>query len=378
MNYQKTKEILGIEMIKGEQKVMFYNVNCRDLDDLSLLQYIDSQNVRLSTQREELIDLSVKIANLDHRDDTEKGREEIISNFKSGLISGVGLRDMIDMIRERYPWPSSKKIIMIFVSFMTLLFGIGLYVFDVKTDIQFSLVMLNKNNNATIGEACPGTNNTREFILETLESYPTCIEVTVKCFKLFLSRAKECLSKPLSHKNLHSDYQTIAFLSFWHCIQPFLFVLIVFVNKANNNRKKKRSFTNYLFFPSLPGFWKVPIPVLTYIYRFYLDIKFYSARTLYNFKEKVAEIEKEIEKHEASVILALILEASLESNFQFWLQSNYSLPDILVIIVEAKSNYEELINWRTMSILLSFITISYSIIKIRSQLCPLFVLIIDT
>ena len=92
----------------------------------------------------------------------------------------------------------------------------------------------------------------------------------------------------------------------------------------------------------------------------------------------MAEIEKEIEKHEASVILALILEASLESNFQFWLQSNYSLPDILVIIVEAKSNYEELINWRTMSILLSFITISYSIIKIRSQLCPLFVLIIDT
>ena len=64
--------------------------------------------------------------------------------------------------------------------------------------------------------------------------------------------------------------------------------------------------------------------------------------------------------------LGLVIEASLESYFQFWLQCNYSLPDILVIILEV-NNYEELINWRTMSIVLSFITIAVSIIKISNK-----------
>ena len=60
--------------------------------------------------------------------------------------------------------------------------------------------------------------------------------------------------------------------------------------------------------------------------------------------------------------LALIIEASLEAYFQFWLQSNYSLPDILSIDI---TNLEELVTYRTLSILLSFITITVSIVKIR-------------
>ena len=55
-NYQEIKEILGIEKMKGKQKVMFYNIECKRLDGISLLEYIDSQNVRLIRQREELID----------------------------------------------------------------------------------------------------------------------------------------------------------------------------------------------------------------------------------------------------------------------------------------------------------------------------------
>ena len=46
--------------------MMFYNVKCKYLDDKSLLEYIESENVRLSKQREELIDLSVKIADHNH------------------------------------------------------------------------------------------------------------------------------------------------------------------------------------------------------------------------------------------------------------------------------------------------------------------------
>ena len=63
-----------------------------------------------------------------------------------------------------------------------------------------------------------------------------------------------------------------------------------------------------------------------------------------------------------TVSLALIIEASLEAYFQFWLQSNYSLPDILAIEI---TDLEQLITFNTVSILLSFITITVSIVKIR-------------
>ena len=67
-------------------------------------------------------------------------------------------------------------------------------------------------------------------------------------------------------------------------------------------------------------------------------------------------------KASITVSLALIIEASLEAYFQFWLQSNYSLPDILSIEI---TNMEQLVTFRTVSILLSFITITVSIVKIR-------------
>ena len=68
-----------------------------------------------------------------------------------------------------------------------------------------------------------------------------------------------------------------------------------------------------------------------------------------------------------SVTLALIIEASLESYFQFWLQSNYSLTNILALSAEFK-HFEQLKNLFGFSIFLSFTTIIYSIIKIRFKL----------
>merc|ERR1719336_604384 len=73
-----------------------------------LLSYIDSQNVRFIRQREELIDLSVKIAGMNHGGDTEEAMDEVINNYKSILPSGEGLRDIINSIKERYPWSTFK------------------------------------------------------------------------------------------------------------------------------------------------------------------------------------------------------------------------------------------------------------------------------
>ena len=61
--------------------------------------------------------------------------------------------------------------------------------------------------------------------------------------------------------------------------------------------------------------------------------------------------------------LALVIEASMEAYFQFWLQSNYSLPDFLIKV--DSELYQDLVNKKTISILLCFTTITTSIIKIR-------------
>ena len=70
-------------------------------------------------------------------------------------------------------------------------------------------------------------------------------------------------------------------------------------------------------------------------------------------------------KASISVSLALIIEASLEAYFQFWLQSNFSLPDILKEFLAEDFELEQLVTYRTVSILLSFVTITVSIVKIR-------------
>ena len=120
-NLQRTKEILGIETKKDNNMIMFYQVKCEVLGGASLLEYIDSQGVRMFRQREELLDLAVKIANLNHERDTTGAMEEVINNYKSGLETGEGLRDIITKIKERFPKSSYSSIIMVLISFGTCL-----------------------------------------------------------------------------------------------------------------------------------------------------------------------------------------------------------------------------------------------------------------
>ena len=369
-DYHKTKEILGIETKRGKEEIMFFNIKCKNLYDKSLLQYIDSQNVRFTRQREELIDLSIKIANLNHKDDREKAMEEVIKHYKSGLPSGVGLRDMISQIKERYPWSSSKKIIMIFVSLMTCLLGIGLYVLDLTTDVQFSLEMLKK----TRIESSNVKNNFDSFpSFPSLHSdYPECF---VDYFNNFLSNKsfnfsslksdpdhQTCLAdmnsvfKKKYNKKLNNaeDYGVTAWISVWHCIQPFVITMVVFIT-INYKRCCSGGCSGVKFsllnIPDVPYFpedflvcgmfnyflccipseilWPlgyllgyflgylgyflfkglvsallvvgrlVPIPAFTNLYRFYLDVRCHHARSKPDFRDKIPSNEEEITEHEA-------------------------------------------------------------------------------
>ena len=333
-------KILGIEIFVGEEKTMFYLVRCKEFDGKSLLEFIDSQNVRLTRQREELIDLSVKIANRNYRDDTEKAMEEVINHFKFGLPCGVGLRDMITQIKERYPWSSSKKKNMIFLSLLTCLLGIGLHVFDLTSDIQFSLHMLKKFQNEK--------SNDEKYFNYTFKSiHPKCYDDMKYVFNekynrtadfdQLLSTMDSAFKEEFKRKsNNKEQFIVTAWISIWHCIQPFMVTAVAFItinyksgvqcslpdipdvsDYLGDDSRVCRildcllccipfkvlwplGYLGYRFFKGLAiSLLLVPIPALTNLTSFYLDVRRHHARSKPDFRTRIVDVEIEIREHEA-------------------------------------------------------------------------------
>ena len=82
--------------------------------------------------------------------------------------------------------------------------------------------------------------------------------------------------------------------------------------------------------------------------------------------EKQVEKEEEIQKSE---IFSIVCETGLESNFQFWFQTQYIMPALVTNILDYTDgdlDITELFNWRVFSILLSFVSISWTAVKIRN------------
>ena len=328
----KIIEVFGEMFGMFDQENIFYLVKCQEFDGKSLLSYINSQNVRLFRQREELIDLSVKIANLNNGGASEKAMDEVINNYKSGLASGVGLRDMINMIKERYPWPTSKMFIMILVSLVFCLLGISLFAFDLKTDIQFSLEMLETN---------------KSIPLEYRQTFPEECKVRIRetaCLEKCWDENHDVSSEPSNSAEYIDDMKTTGWFSVWHCVQPFLVTFLVFLSmnyRELNFKGVKRIFPEINNFPvpdcldkshwcssynilvcccQLPflllwfALWFVmgtlgncflsltsilPMPVFTHIYMLYLSVRGHIARSKPQFKREMEKIERKIENYEA-------------------------------------------------------------------------------
>lgn len=291
---------------------MFYLVKCQVFDGLSLLEYIDSHNVRLSRQREELIDVSVKIANLNKRGDVKGAMDEVINHYKSGLPSGEGLRDMIIQIKERYPWSASKEIIKIFISLITCLLGIGLYILDLTTDIRFSLELYNKTSN---NEFSNGSADFRTFLSKYSLNVPSCESYSDKCCQ-DLNDLFETRNNSTPPVNMEAeDYKLTGLIAGWHCIQPFVATIIVFIIMECRRDGKCSA-------PERPGYFKkktwwclnsllccipllgftgslLPIPALTYVYKFYLEVRCHNARSRPDFRTKIVKYERRIREHES-------------------------------------------------------------------------------
>ena len=67
------------------------------------------------------------------------------------------------------------------------------------------------------------------------------------------------------------------------------------------------------------------------------------------------------------VNLSLIIEASVESSFQFFLQTTFILPSVVLAFTDPSRGFEwtDLVNFRFLSIAMSFASFSFGFYKIR-------------
>ena len=387
-----------IRSLLGGGKNVFYLIPCKEFENKSLLQYIDAQGIRMVRQKEELIDLAIKIQRInregkiinseinqfkreimkfeiyDHGEeiinqlgsqpvadlikkyvegfingkdeenekefadgmqsatdidingsnyrcalsDLRKGllsvstsddnevKDEVIASFKADLPASVGLRDSIDMISQRFSWTRGKMVIMIIISCLTNIFGIVFYAFDFCSDFMFSVDMLKgpkKNSNCSQLFSDFRDNLTE---IKTFSEFTNFFAST----KIQRDEGRKC-----ENSISFTDDTIFGVITMIHCFIPFLFIILVFCRMILKEDKK--------------NFWGIPLPIITNLHNIYLEYKCHCARAKRDFKEKIAPIENKIKDHEKSVVLALVIEASTEATFQFFIQTLYLMPTLV-------------------------------------------------
>ena len=122
---------------------------------------------------------------------------------------------------------------------------------------------------------------------------------------------------------------------------------------------------------SKAAFFYFPLPPITKLKRFLCDRELFKNFTKPDRNKEYERIKnecmEEIEKNDRIVVLSLVIESSLESSFQFFLQTIYALPTLILAFTGSPGSFdlEDLFNLRTVSILSSFGSFAMAYYAIR-------------
>ena len=137
--------------------------------------------------------------------------------------------------------------------------------------------------------------------------------------------------------------KTIALISLFHIIWPFLMPILVFITSIYDRKKKGE-------------IWKFPNPVITKFHKFMLEREEHNLRGEYQRKEQILKVQKKQEKHTRFLNISLIHEAVMESSFQLWFQTLYMFPIVLFFLGGESGCLRTEVIIGTISILCSFIS----------------------
>lgn len=346
----------------GQKFYLKFSINNADE---TLLESIATQG--LLKEREEVLDIMIS------NDGQEFGHSaeaefRVMENVKNAVSSSVGLRDCLMSVQERFPWSTEKTLIKKFLSFIRLVvIGSCFYLFDVYTDIRFSQDMF--------AQAERNFTQERETCMKTFDDsfseafYGCKVNLTettcMKAIRFVQKVGEECFETEHRFSD-PSDWSIAGTVSYLHCGLAFLISIFIWWEIIETGEK------------CVSSIFKLPLPFITKTHKFLCEMELFenyswSNRNDNSFTKKQYEEKKNIIAKKASSIenivnLSLIIEASVESSFQFFFQTVYALPNIVLTFTDPSGSltWNDLFNWKTSSILLSFISFAWAFYVIRS------------
>lgn len=309
----------------------------------------------------------------DERNESGRITDENLSQYrltrklKSMIPSSNGLRGCIKSLNEKFKWSSSKLwSILVWTFFTRVILGTSFYGLDLYTDLNFSLYLFHQaqtNFSAQI-EKCRPSFETK--FNETVEKCRGTKFDSNEC-RILLRRVNllsdSCFNQDQRLDN-PGDWEIAGVVSLIHCILPFLVTISTWV--LSTDWKK----CNYKIF------LRIPLPFVTKIYEFHYMKNMFTIFTRSRQTHVGREIfdkdwkkwNEKIRKQEAFVNLSLLIEASVESSFQFWFQSVFLFPTIFISFMGTGcglSTWSDWFNLRLLSIFFSFGSLAYTFYKIR-------------
>ena len=328
------------------------------IDDITILQYITDH--KMLKEREDLLQLLRKIEEVRGGFGSQK---RVVKILRSGIKSSKGLKEAIASLKSGYSWSSEKVWKESIINVISYIISGGfLYIFDVYTDIKFSLEMfdLSQKNFTEALETC--IENKTSVTFDAVEKCNDYGASSFECLEVFHNASTRDFGECFELQERFDDpYQwtEVGIVSVAHILLPTVFATFIFALFLYNRIMP-------MIFPLI-----FPLTIMTKFYKAITQIKININNQNKDDKIFESENEKLMQEMEGYTILttiSMILEAGLESSFQFFFQGMYVFPTLCLAFmnVYGASDFEDLVNWKIISILLSFISFSRASFNIRS------------
>ena len=356
------KENDSIRSLKLGELKFYLNFSSKDKAKETLLESIVSQG--LLKEREEVLEI---IQTIIEEENERKEYEMIKEEVKGAVSSSIGLRDCLESVEEKYPWSRPQMYYRKFMSFLKLMvFGICFYGFDIYTDIRFSQDMFHqyRRNFSSERQLCKGKfddmfDNT---IFECKHNFTATM--CMKSIRLLLRMGENCFENDQRFSD-PNDWYIAGTVSYLHCGLPIFLAIVIWEIRQIGLEC------------GLSSVFTLPLPFISRFNKFICDMElfdnyFWPHRnkdhlTKKTYEKKKKDILKKIAAIENGVNLSLIIEASVESSFQFFFQTVFLLPNIVLTFTDPDGSlvWTDLFNWKTFSILLSFMSFAWAFYAIR-------------
>ena len=267
----------------------------------TLLEFLSDQG--MIKEREEVIQLLIKIDHFRYQGEEEKkqSKRRIIRILRAGMKPSRGLSEAIGSVQEKYPWETGK----------------------IAVKCTLSVV-----HNILLGWSLYGSDVASDWLF---------------------------------YRSLTETDRDARIASLIHIVLPFFSAFFIFFTLLGSKILK---FDRYLAF-------KLPLSPCTKFHKTVLE-----CRTFVNNKNKEdpsyeqtnTSLIQELEDQKIITTVSMIMESSMESSFQFYFQALFSLPTLVIAyldIHEGKLSMQQLVNWKNLSIVLSFMSFAYTSFNIR-------------